>query len=67
MTYNQAKAELKNWQDDLSQDNFHSLLYCLISKSDPENREALRLGFPNEVQVFEDWNDAESPKQFFAS
>lgn len=65
MNYSQAKAELLNWaHGPAAVDNFHSLLYRLISKSDPENRERLRLAFPEEVRVFEDWHAAEN--EFFA-
>ena len=67
MTYHQAKAELQNWVCDPLANNFHSLLYTLVSKSDPVNRERLRLGFPEEIKVWEDWHAAESEDRFFAS
>lgn len=64
--YQMAKAELKNWLENPDATNFHSLLYRLIAKSDPSNRWRLRLGFPEEVKVWEDWHAAESESQFFA-
>ena len=36
-------------------DNFRSQIFKLIAKADPENLERLRLGFPLEVIIWEDW------------
>lgn len=48
-------------------DNFHSGLYSLISKSDPGNRERLRMGFPEEVKAFEGWQNSVDQREFFRS
>jgi hypothetical protein len=66
MNYDEAKEQLRSWVNDSKADNFHALLYILISKSDPENRAALRKGFPNEVKVFEDWHKCPTSDQFFS-
>ena len=55
MNRKEAKEQLRTWVEDKRADNFHSLLYTLIAKSDNGNRERLRKGFPNEVAVYEDW------------
>lgn len=36
-------------------DNFTVRLFELIAKADLNNRERLRLGFPDEVEVYEGW------------
>jgi hypothetical protein len=66
MTYDQCVRELYCWQRIDDADNFHAVLYNLIAKSDPENRERLRAGFPDEVKAFEDWQAAPSAVEFFA-
>lgn len=67
MTYEEAKEELRALICGPRANNFHSLLYSLISKSDPANRERLRLAFPEEVKVWEDWIADESEDRFFAA
>lgn len=46
--------------------NFHSMLYDLIEKADPQNRQNLRCGFPEEVAAFELWAASRNPDAFFA-
>jgi hypothetical protein len=65
MDYNEAKAELYHWLMSPDSDNFHNLLFHMISKADPGNKTRLRLGFPNEVQVFDDWQASENQRNFF--
>jgi len=45
--------------------NFHSGLFSLIHKADPENKARLAVGFPNEVMAWQLWCAAEDPVQFF--
>lgn len=37
---------------------FKTQLFDLIKKADNENKEKIRLGFPNEVEALELWNKA---------
>lgn len=46
-----AEKELYYWYMSREKDNFTSILYTLIAKSDIGNREKLRAGFPKEVEV----------------
>lgn len=57
--------ELYYWLNDKSASNFHALLYHLISKADAQNRAALRMGFRDEVQAFEDWQASRSENELF--
>jgi hypothetical protein len=65
--YLDAVSHLERWANGTDTSDFHALLYTLISKSDPGNRERLRSGFPNEVKAFEDWQAAPNERVFFSS
>lgn len=63
MTEAQAIHELWYWRVG-DGTNFHSKLYNLIAKADRWNRERIRLGFPEEVKAFEQWENADEKKLF---
>jgi hypothetical protein len=70
-SYAEHRPELANavtmlyfWQSS-SGTNFTSLLFVLIQKSDPDNRDRLRLGFPLEVEAIEVWSASPSSSDFF--
>ncbi len=65
MTLTEAIKELYFWQFG-NNDNFHSLLYRLISKADYGNRLNLSRAFPAEVLAFTLWQDSEDPDAFYA-
>lgn len=48
----EAEKKLEEWHT-RGGNHFTSLLFNLIAKADPSNREALRKGFPHEVNVYE--------------
>jgi len=45
--------------------SFVASLYNLIERADKNNREKIRLGFPVEVEIFEEWQAAPTEKDFF--
>ncbi len=47
--------------------NFDALIFCLISKaqSTPENYYRLRMGFPDYVELWEEWQNTENEGDFF--
>lgn len=59
-----AAFDLKAWQYGTG-DWFTVQLFALISKADSSNREAIRLGFPTEVEVFEEWQNMPTSDDFF--
>jgi len=61
--YRRAKFEFYIWQT-ANGTNFHCQLYALIAKSDLNNKERLRKGFPCEVLVFEEWQSNSSPDEY---
>jgi hypothetical protein len=65
MNYQKCVDQLYFWKTGKDASNFHSLLYHLISKADPENRARLRIGFRDEVQAFEDWQASPNEDEFF--
>jgi len=65
MTYEQAVKELYYSVYGTEPTNFHSDLYRLITKADMGNKILLRIAYPVEVQVWEDWQNAKSPVEFF--
>jgi hypothetical protein len=67
LTYPQAVKELFYSLFGSSSTNFHAELYFLIGKADPFNKERLRLAYPVEVQVWEDWQASPSQVEFFES
>lgn len=65
ITYAQAVKELYYTLFGASPTNFHTELYHLIGKADFENKARLRLAFPMEVEVWEDWQKSESQAEYF--
>lgn len=53
-----AIKELYFWQYNNGGTNFHAMLYTLIQKADLENKRRLALGFPEEVEALEMWEQA---------
>lgn len=66
MTYEEAVQELYYSLYGSYPSNFHTLLYDLIKKADPVNKERLRLAYPMELEVFEEWQMARDQSEFFA-
>ena len=46
--------DIPHWQNGTG-DWFTIKLLALIAKADPQNRERIRLGFPQEVEAYERW------------
>jgi hypothetical protein len=68
MTIEEAIKELYFWKAHAgTATNFTAKLYDLISKADPQNKEALRKGFSLEVAAWEAWQDSIDEEKFFAS
>ena len=59
-----AAFDLKAWQFGTG-DWFTVQLYALIAKADRGNREALREGFPVEVEIFEEWQNMPTSEDFY--
>lgn len=62
----QAREAMYRWQypaEDRS--SFSYKLMDLIAKSDRSNRERLRLGFPEHLQAFEEWESSKDPDALF--
>ena len=60
-----AAVHLRNWQLH-GGDNFHSLLFHLISKAyRAYNYYALNRGFPYEVAVYDEWCNSDTPEEFY--
>lgn len=66
MNYHVAVKELYYALYGTNPTNFHAILYRLIGKADPANRAKLRLAFPIEVLVWEEWYKSDNEIQFFA-
>lgn len=47
------------------QDHFSALLFRLIGKADPGNRERLRKGYPEHVAAWEEWQATPTEREFF--
>lgn len=60
----QAAFQLYLWHH-AGGNNFTCQLYSLIAKADLQNRGKLRRAFPTEVLIFEEWQNAETSKDFF--
>lgn len=52
-TKEDLKIKIKYWQEGGT--NFTSMLFTLIAKADHENRERLRVAFPDVVEAWESW------------
>lgn len=61
----QALLRLRYWRQGGT--NFTSLLFSLISKSDPDNLERIALGFPFEVLVWQEWQASKDEIEYFKS
>jgi hypothetical protein len=59
----EAHQHLENWLQHPG-DNFHNLLFHMISKADRVNREKLRMGFPWELMLWEMWQESPSEEAF---
>lgn len=59
-----AAFDLKLWCNH-GGTNFTSKLFDLIAKADVGNKNKLRLGFPNEVFIFEEYIRSKDEKTFF--
>ena len=68
-TLAEAASEFFNWRRNLYDGGhskcFSEMLYELIAKADPGNLSALRRAFPQEVAVFEEWQNAATEIQFY--
>ncbi len=42
--------------------NFNALVFYMVAKADLDNRERLRRGFPDHVQMYEDWMGSPAPE-----
>jgi hypothetical protein len=67
LTYPQAVQELYYALFGNKPTNFHADLFLLIGKADPAHRERLKLAFPIEVQVWEEFHASPSAVAFFES
>jgi len=65
MTYEEAVKELYDSLFGSHLSNFHAELYFLIGKADPLNMARLRLAYPMEVLVWEEWKMSEDREAFF--
>ena len=65
LTYPQAVKELFYTLFGTNPTNYHADLYLLIGKADLANKALLKLAYPMEVQVWEDWQAAKSQAEFF--
>lgn len=61
--YNAAR-HLYEWQC-AGATHFTAKLFELIAKADVKNRGKIRLGFPTEVFIFEEWQRSEKPADFY--
>jgi len=61
----EAVGLLHYWQEDGRANNFTSILFMLMQKSDHSNRYRLRLGFPLEDEALNVWNACPSASDFF--
>lgn len=59
----QAALDLKLWQ--IGRDHFTALLYGLMAKADQSNRSRLRLVFPIESEIFDEWQASKNEEEFF--
>lgn len=60
---NKAAFDLKCWQQ--GQDFFTCKLFDLIAKADSNNRNKIRIAFPAEVSIFEEWQRSRDKNSFF--
>ena len=59
MTLEKAVKELYYWQYNKGEGtNFHSILFTLFQKADPQNRMKLEKGFPEEATALALWYTA---------
>lgn len=65
MTYDEAIKELYWMLYGNNPTNFHADLYRLISRADPNNRARLRVAYPMEVRVWEEYQASKTPAEFF--
>ncbi len=65
MNKQRCAKELYYWLYGTNPTNFTSKLYELISKADGQNRYAISRGFPNEVAIWQEWQDSPDEKEFF--
>lgn len=61
--YSQAKFDFRLYLEGRLT-SFTALLFHLIRKADPSNRQKIRLGFPVHVTVVEDWERSDDPDAF---
>lgn len=65
--YQDAIRDLYFAQYEMKGTNFRTQLLDLIAKADKFNRAKIRIGFPEEVQAWEDWHNSDDPEEFFKS
>lgn len=56
---------LFNWQYSTSPTNFTSRLFELYAKADPSNKQRLRVGFPLECEVYDEWYNFPDGDEYF--
>ena len=64
-TPEQAAIHLWYWQH--GGDSFHSHLFTMIHKADPDNLRKIYLGFPIHVTAWQLWGVMDSPEEFYDS
>jgi len=55
-----AVTELYFYEKTRTAGGFMTQLFQLIQKADSDNKARIRMGFPNEVEAMELWNNAEN-------
>ena len=65
MDLEQAIFDLYLWQTNPSADHFTVMLYRLLNKADPVNKERIGVGFPTELLAYELWYNSPDPQGFF--
>jgi len=63
--YKEAVRELYFYITDNSASNYSKCLYWLIFKADSENLERIRLGYPDQVKAWENWQNSKDQWDFF--
>lgn len=63
-TLKRLAFDLYLWQHRRA-NNFNAHLFELIGKADAHNRARLRNGFPEEVFIWEEWQNSTTPEAFF--
>ena len=62
-----AAVELWRWQLHGAENScFSAQLFRLIHKADPCNLERISMGFPEEVAVYREWFESQTPELFYA-